>query len=67
MTPEQALQVLDDAAALARITRQEHVLAIRAAGVLRENIERERDGKLPPTDEIGGELAAKPDEDDEEK
>lgn len=36
MTPEQSLEILDNAVALAPLTRRDHVLAQQALAVLRE-------------------------------
>ena len=46
LTPEQALSILDEAAALAPLTRQQHVLVQQAAQVLATLI-RERDAGEP--------------------
>jgi len=39
MTPEQALQILDQAAARAPLTRQEHAAVVRAIGVLAQMLQ----------------------------
>lgn len=54
MTPEQALQILDNAAARAQLTRQDHVAVQQAVAVLRRMIEqklesdrKEAEGETP--------------------
>ena len=42
MTPEQALSILDEAAALAPLTRQQHVLVQQARAVLATLIQQQR-------------------------
>jgi len=42
MTPEQAIEILDEAAAAARLTRREHVMAQQAVILLRRTLSEKR-------------------------
>lgn len=42
MTPEQALQLLDNAASMAQVNRQDHVNIVRAVEILKEYLQSKK-------------------------